>query len=122
MDALVADLDVRRRNLRTFRRSIRQSRLRRSRCSFVPTPLRVRAGHPALNTIEQALATHPAISVPTIDLASQASAWPVDDSPDERAHFTGEYEQRLLQGIGHNILQEAPKDFATAILQLAANP
>ncbi len=78
-------------------------------------------GDPAVSAVEQALAAQPTISVPTINLASQASAWPVNDSPDEHAHFTGEYEQRLLPDIGHNIPHEAPADFAAAVLHLAKN-
>ena len=33
-------------------------------------------------------------------------------------YFTGSYERRVLPGIGHNIPQEAPRDFAEAVLAL----
>lgn len=78
-------------------------------------------GDPAVVDVELALAVQPHIAVPTINLASQASAWPVKDSRAEHAHFSGAYEQRLLPGIGHNVPQEAPVDFAAAVLDLAKN-
>ena len=35
------------------------------------------------------------------------------------AKFTGKYEYRLITGgVGHNIPQEAPKDFAQAIIDV----
>lgn len=36
-----------------------------------------------------------------------------------RAKFTGDYEHRVLDGIGHNVPQEAPGPFARAILDAA---
>jgi pimeloyl-ACP methyl ester carboxylesterase len=78
-------------------------------------------GDPVVSAVEQALSLQPTISVPTINLASKSSAWPPDDDDAEHAHFTGEYEQRLLAGIGHNIPQEAPGDFAAAVIRLAKN-
>ena len=78
-------------------------------------------GDLAVVDVELALAVQPHIAVPTINLASQASAWPVKDSRAEHAHFSGAYEQRLLPGIGHNVPQEAPVDFAAAVLDLAKN-
>jgi pimeloyl-ACP methyl ester carboxylesterase len=78
-------------------------------------------GDPAVSAVEQALAMQPSIAVPTIDLAGQTSAWPVADGDVAHRYFTGAYEQRLLPGIGHNIPQEAPADFAAAVIQLAKN-
>jgi pimeloyl-ACP methyl ester carboxylesterase len=34
--------------------------------------------------------------------------------------FTGPYEHRVLDGIGHNVPQEAPSEFATAVTDVAA--
>ena len=33
-----------------------------------------------------------------------------------RAKFSGRYSHRILTGIGHNVPQEAPQDFATAVV------
>ena len=76
-------------------------------------------GDPALEHIELALAAQPAITVPTISLDGNDGPWgPADTSPHERAHFTGTYEQRVLGGVGHNVPQEAPKEFAAAVRDL----
>ena len=76
-------------------------------------------GDPALEAIEQQLAAQPAITVPTISLDGDDGGFgPADRSPEERAHFTGQYEQRILSGVGHNVPQEAPDEFARAVLDL----
>jgi pimeloyl-ACP methyl ester carboxylesterase len=78
-------------------------------------------GDPALEEIEQRLATQPKITVPTISLDGNDGGFgPADTSPEERAQFTGPYEQRILSGIGHNVPQEAPDAFAQAVLDLLA--
>ncbi len=71
--------------------------------------------------IEAALATQPAITVPTIALWGQADG--VRDTPAEDPHaakFTFWYQRRLLENIGHNIPQEAPAETARAILDAIA--
>jgi pimeloyl-ACP methyl ester carboxylesterase len=76
-------------------------------------------GDPALEEIEQWLAKQPPITVPTISLDGDASGFgPADVSAEERAHFTGDYEQRILPAVGHNVAQEAPSAFAAAVLDL----
>jgi pimeloyl-ACP methyl ester carboxylesterase len=77
------------------------------------------AGDPALEAIEERLATQPDIVVPTIVLQGD------DDGVDPPAfedvaapHFKGRYERHVLPGIGHNLPQEAPDAFAKAILSL----
>ena len=77
------------------------------------------AGDPSLEPIEQLLAAQPAITVPTISLDGDDGGFgPADRSAEERAHFTGPYEQRVLGGVGHNVPQEAPDAFAGAVLDL----
>ncbi|MDT5084103.1 MAG: hypothetical protein QOJ61_1146 [Mycobacterium sp.] len=77
-------------------------------------------GDPALTVIEERLAAQPPITVPTISLDGNDGGFgPADTSAEERAHFTGHYEQRIVQGVGHNVPQEAPGDFAAAVLDLA---
>ncbi|MEI9987238.1 MAG: hypothetical protein WDN69_31270 [Aliidongia sp.] len=36
-----------------------------------------------------------------------------------RARFTGQSEHRLIERTGHNLPQEAPEDFADAVLTVA---
>jgi len=76
-------------------------------------------GDPALEGIEQRLAAQPPITVPTISLDGNDGGFgPADTSAEERAHFKDRYEQRILEGVGHNAPQEAPHDFAAAVLDL----
>ncbi|MFD3461021.1 alpha/beta fold hydrolase [Nocardia fluminea] len=72
-------------------------------------------GEPQYDVYEQQLATGPVITVPTITLASDFDG-PAKDGMRYRAKFTGKYEHRVLDGIGHNVPQEAPRPFAQAII------
>jgi pimeloyl-ACP methyl ester carboxylesterase len=76
-------------------------------------------GDPALEPIEQQLATQPKITVPTVVLhgADSGIQPPVAADP-QAAFFTGPYQRRLLPRIGHNLPQEAPNVFADAVLEL----
>jgi pimeloyl-ACP methyl ester carboxylesterase len=77
------------------------------------------SGDPHLESIERQLAEQPTIGVPTISLDGDDGGFgPADRSAEERAHFTGRYEQRILTGVGHNVPQEAPDAFASAVLDL----
>jgi len=74
-------------------------------------------GEPRYDAIEQRLATGPAIGVPTITMEGDANGAPHPPPAAYRAKFTGKYEHRTIGGgIGHNLPQEAPKDFAQAVL------
>jgi pimeloyl-ACP methyl ester carboxylesterase len=78
------------------------------------------AGDPRYDALEAALAEAPPIIVPTIVLETGADGvlgGPVDD---DRDHFVGPYGQERLDGVGHNVPQQAPREFARAILDLAA--
>ncbi|TMV71067.1 alpha/beta hydrolase [Thioclava sp. BHET1] len=76
-------------------------------------------GDPALEQYEAQLATMPKISVPTITMEGDANGAP-HPSPASYAHlFTGPYQHRTSTGgIGHNLPQEAPQDFAQAIVDV----
>ncbi len=63
---------------------------------------------------EQRLAAKPPIAVPTITIASDFDG-AAKDGAAYRALYTGWHEHRILDGIGHNVPQEAPRDFASAI-------
>ncbi|HET6286213.1 MAG TPA: alpha/beta hydrolase [Amycolatopsis sp.] len=74
-------------------------------------------GDPKLDALEQQLAQGPAVTVPTITLGSDFDG-PNADGKAYRSKFSGEYEHRVLTGIGHNVPQEAPEEFAKAILDV----
>jgi len=77
------------------------------------------AGDPALEGIEQRLAAKPKIAVPTIVLQGDADGvQPPEIAEKHAAFFTGPYQYRALPKIGHNPPQEAPKEVASAILEL----
>jgi pimeloyl-ACP methyl ester carboxylesterase len=66
-------------------------------------------GDPALLDIEARLAGQPKIGVPTINLhGGHDGVGPAPSTDRQAAFFAGPYERRLLQGIGHNVPQEAP--------------
>jgi len=77
-------------------------------------------GDPALAPIEAALAARPTIDVPTINLAGAADGvgpppWPDPDG----ARFTGGYERRVLDRVGHFLPHEAPGALVQAIGDLS---
>ena len=72
-------------------------------------------GEPQYDAYEQQLATGPAISVPTIAVSSDFDG-AAEDGKTYASKFTGKYVHRVLDGIGHNVPQEAPKPFAQAII------
>ena len=77
-------------------------------------------GDPALDHIEARLTEQPYITVPSVVLQGKDDT--VDPPPEEdldRVHFTGPYDRKILAHTGHNLPQEAPQDFALAILSLA---
>ena len=78
-------------------------------------------GDPAYDDIERRLAAQPAITLPTIALQGEADGVqpPAAFAAQDRK-FTGRFERRLLPGVGHNPPQEAPVEFARAILELLA--
>ncbi|MEU6581789.1 alpha/beta hydrolase [Nocardia sp. NPDC046763] len=72
-------------------------------------------GEPQYDAYEQQLATGPAITVPAITLGSDFDGAAKDGKP-YAAKYTGKHEHRVLDGIGHNVPQEAPHPFAQAII------
>lgn len=77
-------------------------------------------GDPALAEIEAQLAEQPHISVPTIVLQGRDDGVDPPSSVDhDEQHFKAGYERRIVPGVGHNLPQEAPKAFVTAILDLS---
>ena len=76
-------------------------------------------GDPAVEDTERRLSAQPPITVPTIVLHGEGDGVsPVATSEPHRRFFTGAYERRLIPVVGHNLPQEAPREFAAAILSL----
>jgi pimeloyl-ACP methyl ester carboxylesterase len=76
-------------------------------------------GDPKYDDLESQLATGPMISVPTITLEGDANGAPHADPTAYASKFSGRYTHRVVTGgIGHNLPQEAPHDFAAAITEV----
>ncbi|MDR6634718.1 pimeloyl-ACP methyl ester carboxylesterase [Phyllobacterium sp. 1468] len=76
-------------------------------------------GEPQYEDLEKRLATFPVIAVPTITLEGDANGAPHPEPAAYRNKFSGKYEHRTSSGgIGHNLPQEAPRDFAQAVLDV----
>ena len=76
-------------------------------------------GDPALEPVEQRLASQPKITVPAIVLQGEGDGVNRPTASDTQARFfTGAYQRRLIPTIGHNVPQEAPAETARAILEL----
>ena len=74
-------------------------------------------GDPKFETIEQSLQKQPTIKVPAIILDAEADGVePFLGTGKDASYFEGGYERRVAKGIGHNLPQEAPAEFAESIL------
>ena len=80
--------------------------------------LALAAGESRYQNVEARLATRPVITVPTITIGSDFDG-PGKDGAAFRQMFAGKYAHRVLDGIGHNVPQEAPTDFANAVIDAA---
>ena len=77
------------------------------------------AGDPAFEDTERRLAAQPAITVPTIALDGGGDGViRAGGGRTHAKHFTGRYERREIPLVGHNLPQEAPREFAKAVLDL----
>jgi pimeloyl-ACP methyl ester carboxylesterase len=77
------------------------------------------AGDPSVEPTEQQLAARPRITVPTVVLhGSHNGVAPARSSERHTAQFAGPYERQVIPGVGHNVPQEAPHEFAAAVLSL----
>jgi pimeloyl-ACP methyl ester carboxylesterase len=76
-------------------------------------------GERQYDAIEKKLAAGPTIGVPTITMEGDANGAPHPQPEAYRGKFTARYEHRTISGgIGHNLPQEAPRDFAQAIIDV----
>jgi pimeloyl-ACP methyl ester carboxylesterase len=76
-------------------------------------------GEPKYDALEKRLAEAPLISVPTITLEGDANGAPHPDAGSYAKKFSGKYSHRVIKGgVGHNLPQEAPQDFARAVVEV----
>jgi pimeloyl-ACP methyl ester carboxylesterase len=76
-------------------------------------------GEAKYDHLEKRLAETPVITVPAITLEGDANGAPHPEPSSYRAKFSGEYEHRnITGGIGHNLPQEAPREFAQAVVDV----
>ena len=74
-------------------------------------------GEVKYDALEARIAQLPLITVPSITLEGDSNGAPHPDPGTYAKKFTGKYTHRnLIGGIGHNLPQEAPDAFATAIM------
>jgi pimeloyl-ACP methyl ester carboxylesterase len=76
-------------------------------------------GDPAVESTERLLAAQPSIGVPAIALDGGGDGVSLSGGSEQHARFfSGPYQRRVIPLMGHNLPQEAPADFAAAILAL----
>jgi pimeloyl-ACP methyl ester carboxylesterase len=74
-------------------------------------------GERKYDALERRLAERPVITVPTIVLQGDADGAPHPEPSSYANKFSGKYESRIIKGgIGHNLPQEAPQEFAQAVI------
>jgi pimeloyl-ACP methyl ester carboxylesterase len=76
------------------------------------------AGDPDLEDVERRLAAQPPLSVPTVALHGTSNSFSTAPQAGNASHFTGPYRRIEISGVGHNLPQEAPRDFAEAVAAL----
>ena len=78
-------------------------------------------GERQYDALEKRLADSPVIHAPTITLEGDANGAPHPAPASYAKQFSGKYAHRLITGgIGHNLPQEAPREFAQAIIDVNA--
>ncbi len=74
-------------------------------------------GETHYDDLEKRLAQGPVITVPSITLEGDANGAPHLEASAYRQKFSGKYEHRIVTGgVGHNLPQEAPHEFAQAVV------
>ena len=74
-------------------------------------------GERKYDDLERRLAAGPAITVPAITMEGDANGAPHAPPDAYRGKFAGKYAHRLIRGgVGHNLPQEAPREFAQAVV------
>ena len=78
-------------------------------------------GDPQFEEMERRLSAMPSITVPTITLDGDADGVsPPGGRQASLKRFSGRHENRVVPNAGHNLPQEAPEAFASAVLDINA--
>jgi pimeloyl-ACP methyl ester carboxylesterase len=78
-------------------------------------------GYPPYADIERRLAAQPVITVPTITLDGRSDGVvPATDGQTSASRFAGPRSHRVIDDVGHNLPEEAPREFADAVWELAS--
>lgn len=81
--------------------------------------LSIAEGDPKYDALERKLAAGPVIGVPTITLDGDSDGVaPATDGKAYAARFSGRRAHRVIKGVGHNLPQEAPQEFAQAVIDV----
>ena len=79
-------------------------------------------GDPNYDATESLLAARPKITVPAVVMQGRDDGVdPPAEADHDQQHFTGLYQRIVLDGVGHNLPQEAPAEFSAAIRSLAGH-
>ena len=115
---VVSDLDVRRRRVRGDPAGLRQPRLRRRRGALVPAPVRPRRRRPGVRR-HRAQDRRAAIHHRADNRARRRARHGDASTPrdEHEPHFTSLVDYRLVDA-GHALPQEAPEEFARAVLDV----
>ena len=81
--------------------------------------LRLADGERRYDALEEKLSARPSITVPAITIGSDFDGAAADGKPYAQ-RFSGKHSHRVLNGIGHNVPQEAPQAFADAVVEVDA--
>ena len=110
VEAVVAELAVRRRDLRGERQVVRQSRFRRRRDPVLSPPLRLCAGRSGAGRASRRSCRRspPSPCRPSTCMAMPTASARPRIATAMRGKFTGGYERRMIARVGHNVPQEAP--------------
>jgi pimeloyl-ACP methyl ester carboxylesterase len=77
-------------------------------------------GESKYDDMEKRLALGPVITVPTITIEGDANGAPHPDASSYARKFSGKYSHLIFKGgIGHNPPQEAPQEFASAVVEVS---
>jgi pimeloyl-ACP methyl ester carboxylesterase len=76
-------------------------------------------GEPRYDAFEEKLSAGPVITVPAITIGSDFDGAAANGAGYAKK-FGGKYAHRVLPGIGHNVPQEAPEEFAKAVIDAAS--
>ena len=82
-------------------------------------PLGLAEGEAKYDDLENRLAHSPLITVPTLTMEGDANGAPHPDASSYAKKFSGKYAHRIINGgEGHNLPQEAPQEFAKAVVEV----